>query len=133
MVFLLDTNVVSALMREDPRMATWLSSTSPDDRLLICAVVRGEILFGLGKLAPGRRRNDLETKAQSLFVALPCEPIPPAAGDYYASVKLAQQGRGLPLDDNDLWIAATALALGATLVSSDSDFQRLDMLSVVTP
>ena len=80
-----------------------------------------------------RLKAALETKAEILFAALSCEPVPPAAGDRYASVKLAQQRLGLSLDENDLWIAATALAIGATLVSSDSDFQRVDMLNVVVP
>jgi predicted nucleic acid-binding protein len=64
---------------------------------------------------------------------LPCEPIPLGAGDLYASVKLAQQRRGLPLDENDLWTAATALAIGATLVSRDRDFEGIEALAVVAP
>jgi predicted nucleic acid-binding protein len=113
-LFLLDTNAISALMREDPGMSGWLSSIRPDDQVVTCTIVRGEILFGLGRLAEGRRRRDLEAKAAKLFAALPCEPIPPAAADIYANVKLAQQRRGLSLDENDLWIAATALAITAT-------------------
>jgi predicted nucleic acid-binding protein len=105
-IFLLDTNAISALMREDPRMALWLSSLQPDDRLVTCPIARGEILFGLGRLAHGRRRTELEAKAEKLFAALPCESIPPKAGDHYASVKLAQQRHGVPLDENDLWVAA---------------------------
>ena len=60
-----------------------------------------------------------------------CEPIPEEAGDFYAAVKLARQQRGLTLDENDLWIAATALALGATLVTRDGDFGAIDGLRVV--
>ena len=133
MVYLLDTNAISALMRADVRMASWLSSIGADDRVVICTIARGEILFGLERLAPGRRRTELEGKAGKLFAALPCEPIPPAAGDRYASVKISQQRRGLPLDENDLWIAATALAMEATLVSRDSDFQTVEGLAVVEP
>ena len=114
-------------------MAAWLSSISADDRVVICTVVRGEILFGLGRLATGRRRAALEAKARGLFAALPCEPIPAAAGDLYADVKMAQQQRGLPLDENDLWMAATALAINATLVSHDSDFQGVAGLAVIAP
>ena len=66
-------------------------------------------------------------------MALPCEPIPPAAGDVYASLKVAQQTCGVPLDESDLWIAAAALAIEATLVSRDSDFQGIEGLAVVVP
>ena len=74
MIYLLDTNAISALMRADLRMASWLSSIGPDDRVVICTITRGEILFGLERLAPGRRRSELEGKALRLFAALPCEP-----------------------------------------------------------
>jgi predicted nucleic acid-binding protein len=132
-IYLLDTNAVSALMREEALMASWLSSRGVDDRLVICTVTRGEILFGLERLAQGRRRTELEGKARRLFDALPCGPIPPAAGDLYAKTKASQQRRGAPLDENDLWVAATALALGATLVTRDSDFQGRLGLVVVEP
>jgi len=115
-IYLLDTNAISALMRADARVAAWFSSIAPDDRVVVCTITRGEILFGLEKLAPGRRRTELVGKATKLFAVLPCEPIPPAAGDRYASVKVSQQRRGLSPDENDLWIAASALAMDATLV-----------------
>jgi predicted nucleic acid-binding protein len=92
--YLLDTNAISALMREDARMASWLFSVSADDRVVICTIARGEILFGLERLTLGRRRTELEAKALKLFAVLLCEPIPPAAGDLYARVKVAQQRRG---------------------------------------
>jgi predicted nucleic acid-binding protein len=62
---------------------------------------------------------------------LPCEPVIAAAADRYANVKASQQRRGLPLDENDLWIAATAIAMNATLVSRDSDFQAIEGLALV--
>jgi predicted nucleic acid-binding protein len=132
-IYLLDTNAMSALMRADVRMASWLSSIGADDRVAICTITRGEVLFGLERLAQGRRRTELETKAGKLFAILPCEPLPPGAADRYASVKISQQRRGLPLDENDLWIAATALVMEATLVSRDSDFQGVEGLALVEP
>lgn len=53
------------------------------------------------------------------------------AGDYYANLKLTRRQSGLTLDENDLWVAATALALGANLVTRDSDFAGIPGLSVV--
>jgi predicted nucleic acid-binding protein len=45
-------------------------------------------------------------------------------------VKIARQRKGLTLDENDLWIAACALALQATLVSRDGDFGQIEGLNV---
>jgi predicted nucleic acid-binding protein len=44
-----------------------------------------------------------------------------------------QQRAGLPLDENDLWIAATALAIDATLVTRDTDFRSIEGLNQVNP
>jgi predicted nucleic acid-binding protein len=54
------------------------------------------------------------------------------APDSYAAVKLTRQQRGLALDENDLWIAATALVLGGTLVTRDRDFLGIEGLPVVS-
>ncbi len=101
------------------------------DRVVTCTIVRGEILFGIARLPPGRRRTELEEAGRQFLAAVRCEPIPERAGDFYATVKLARQRRGLTLDENDLWLAATSLALGATLVSRDSDFGSIDGLTVI--
>ena len=80
---------------------------------------------GLERLAPGRRRTELEEKAGNLFAILPCEPVNATAADRYANVKASQQRRGLPLDENDLLVAATAIVLDANLVSLDADFRAI--------
>lgn len=130
MLFLLDTNAFSDLMREHPKIDAHLASLTPADRAVICSVVRGEIRYGIERLPQGKRRQELGVKAAELFAILPCESVPEAAGDHYARVKLTRQQKGLTLDENDLWIAATALALGAVLISRDSDFQQIDGLTV---
>lgn len=84
-------------------------------------------------LVPGRRRAPLEEKATKLFAELSCEPVPTAAGDQYVKLKAAQQRRGLPLDENDLWIAAIAIVMNAAIVSRDSDFRAIEDLRVVEP
>jgi predicted nucleic acid-binding protein len=73
----------------------------------------------------------LEQTGHQFLASLRCEPVPERAGEFYAAVKLARQQRGLTLDENDLSVAATALALGATLVSRDRDFAGIDGLVVV--
>ena len=131
MTYLLDTNAISDLMRAAPRIENWMAELDQRDRVVTCTIVRGEVLFGIAKLPEGRRRAELEKTGHQFLTAMLCEPVPEQAGDYYAALKLARQQRGLALDENDLWVAATALALGATLVSRDSDFAGIDGLSVV--
>jgi tRNA(fMet)-specific endonuclease VapC len=130
MTYLMDTNAFSDMMREHPKMDIHLAGVSSTDRVVICSMVRGEIRYGIERLPQSKRRQELEAKASKLFAIIPCEPVPEAAGDHYARIKLTRQRAGLTLDENDLWIAATALALGAVLISRDSDFQRIDGLMV---
>lgn len=130
MTFLLDTTAFSDLMREHPKMDAHLANVSLTDRVVICSVVRGEIRYGIERLPQSKRRQELEVKAAKLFTVLPCESVLEAAGDCYAKIKLMRQRKGLTLDENDLWIAATAMALSAVLISRDSDFQQIDGLMV---
>ena len=127
MMFLLDTNAFSDLMRKHTKLDARMSSLSPADRVVICTVVRGEIRYGIEQLPQSKRRQDLEGP---LFTVIPCESVPEAAGDHYAKIKLTRRQKGLVLDENDLWIAATALALDAVLITRDSDFQQIEGLSV---
>lgn len=73
----------------------------------------------------------MEERGRRFLDALHCEPVPERAGDLYAAVKLGRQQRGLAMDENDLWVAATASALGATLVSRHGDFGGIEGLAVV--
>ena len=112
-------------MRDIPKVKGRLKSLAESDYLFTCPIVKGEILFGILRLPTGKRRRDLEQKSNELFAQIPCDPIPENVGDTYAQIKVAAQQQGTSLDECDLWIAATALALDAILVTSDSDYQRI--------
>ena len=131
MVFLLDSNAFSDLMRKHPRVEAQLAALGPNDQVVICPIVRGEILYGLARLPPGRRLEDLTQQAAPLFATIGCEIVPESAGDAYARIKRAREQQGLSLDENDLWIAATASALDAILVTRDRDFGSVEGLTTV--
>jgi len=128
--YLLDTTTFSALMRRDAKVRARVAALAPTDRAVICAITRGEVLYGLVRLPEGKRRSALEAEAIYLFGQVMCVPVPEAAADQYASIKREAERQGTPLDENDLWIAATARALGAVVVTTDSDFQRLSGLDI---
>ena len=126
--YLLETSTCSYLMANHTRVKDRLASAQATDYPFTCPIVRGEILFGIELLPVGRRRQSLENQVHNLFSGLICDPIPERAGDFCAKIKRAAQELGTPLDECDLWIAATALTLDAVLVTSDSDFHRIQGL-----
>ena len=71
MIYLLDTNAVSALMREEARVASWLSARGVDDRLVICTVTRGEILFGLERLARAAAEQNSKARPETYSMLYP--------------------------------------------------------------
>jgi predicted nucleic acid-binding protein len=123
-----DTNAVSDLMNDHPQVKARIAGYSGTLRTSV--VVWGEIRYGLDRLPPGKRRTDLEARAQRLVIALPAEPITLAVSQRYGSLKAALQGQGWNLGDNDLWIAATALVLRAVLVTRDRIFSAIPGLQV---
>jgi predicted nucleic acid-binding protein len=130
-IYLLDTNAVSDLMKALPAIANWLTGLKSEDLIVTCTIVRGEILFGIANMAPGRRRSELEQSADRVLASVRCEPIPEKAASHYAAVKVTRHRRGTPLDENDLWIAATALSFGATLVTRDQNLAGVDGMPVL--
>lgn len=130
MRYLLDTKVISGLMRKRLEIRAHLSLLGPAHDIVTCPIVRGEFLFGIEKLPHGRRREQLAERATAALAEVQCESVPETAGDAYGQIKAARQRQGLALDENDLWIAATAKALGAILVSTDRDFAQIDGLTV---
>ena len=87
----------------------------------------GEIYEGLLRRVP----NDLRIRQFDDFVSI-VELIVPSVevARHYAAVRADLRVRGLPIPDNDLWIAATAIVHERVLVSRDSHFTRINGLHV---
>jgi hypothetical protein len=71
----LDTNAVSDLIRQDARVLARLAAVSATDELRTCVIVRGEIPFGIDRLARGKHQNELRARASSIFAHLACGPL----------------------------------------------------------
>jgi len=125
---LLDTNAVSDLMRDHPPILVRIARHT--DPITTSVVVAGEIRYGLERLPPGKKRADLEARALRVFANLRIELVTESIADTYGRLKASLEGQGLNLEDNDLWIAATALALGSLLVTRDHIFTRVTGLHV---
>jgi tRNA(fMet)-specific endonuclease VapC len=129
-LYLLDTNACSDLMTNHPRVQSRLSALAIAHHVGASVTVQGEILFGIERLSPGVKQQRLWAEAHSMFLTITIVPVPVEAAEHYSRIKIARQRAGVPMDENDLWIAATALALGATLVTRDTDFGNVTGLRV---
>ena len=67
-MFVLDTNILSAIMsaRPSPEVAAWIAG-QPEDALFTTTICQAEILAGLAVMPEGRRRVALETAARAIF------------------------------------------------------------------
>lgn len=123
--YLIDTTTFSGMMKNDEKIRAKVSSLDPSDHLIICPIVRGEILFGIENVPKGTKRTDLETKAQAVFDACASRDIADSIADEYAKVKYQAKVAGKCLSDNDFWIAATAICHNTVLVAADKDYAGL--------
>ncbi len=103
---------------------------APPDEVVICSIVRGEILHGLYRLSDGKKRQTLTARANLHFADFPCTAITREIAGQYAETRSECERNGQCVSDNDLWIAATAQTLNATLITKDSDSGRIEGLRV---
>jgi len=127
MLYMLDTNVVSAIMH-DPygSVATRLKQTNRDERAM-SIIVAAELRFGIAK----RSSRVLARRLEALIAEIPIYPFHAPADKTYAELRAKLEKQGTPLAANDMLIAAHALALGATLVTdNEREFARIKSLKV---
>jgi len=120
-VILLDTNVISALMRRDvePIVVAWIDSQPPES-IWTTAITVFEIRFELETLAAGRRRRSLEdafTQALEQDFERRVLAFDQAAAEAAAGIAARQRRAGRPVEIRDVEIAGIAAARKATLAT----------------
>jgi predicted nucleic acid-binding protein len=120
----LDTNVVSELMRPEPDAAVlaWLNG-QPADTQWLNSVVVSELLYGVARLPDGKRRAQLALAVQAMLAedfAGRVLPFDLEAAVVYADLVAMRERQGQPIDVADAQIAAICLAHGATLATRNT-------------
>ena len=135
--WLLDTNVLSELRRPRPetKVVTFVAA-QPLDLLYVSDVTLAEIRFGIELVSEASKRAELSDWLTHKLRPMFDQRILPVSEDIFFKWRLlVEQGRkkGLTYSQPDLFIAATALHHGLTVVSRDADeFARVGV-SVVNP
>lgn len=123
-MIILDTNVVSEMMRPAPQPAVlkWFATQSFED-VHITAITMAEILFGIQLLAAGKRRGALQAGADKTFAVFAGHILPfdDRAAYEFSIIASARRKRGSPISEFDAQISAIALVNGATLATRNTD------------
>lgn len=136
--FLIDTNVLSELMRDRPapQVLDWFASQTAN-QLHTSAITHAEIAAGIALLPAGKRREDMARAASQIFEEDffgRCIDFGAAAVEHYAVVRASRQLAGWPIDTADAQMASIALAARLTLVTRNTkDFEGIDGLQVINP
>lgn len=134
-MIVLDTNVISELMRSEPDGAVleWFA-LQPITALFTTTVTEAEIFFGLALLPEGRRREALQNAARAMFeedFSGRILPFDSDAAHAYAEIASARQLAGRPISQFDAQIAGIVRSRGAQLSTRNSrDFVECDIVLV---
>jgi toxin FitB len=135
-VIVVDTNVVSELMRPSPapEVREWVSAQTSNG-LCTTAVTIAEIRYGLERLADGRRKQNLLIAATEIFAAFGDYILPFDAGaaTWYATIVAHRDRLGLPIDGFDAQIAAICRTRAATLATRNTKDFRETGIDVIDP
>lgn len=128
MRYLLDTNACVVHLRgKYPHLTARLAAVSAGD-VVLSSVVKAELRYGAERSGnPAANHAQLER----FFASLPSLPFDDSAANVYGRIRAELDAHGMPIDPNDLMIAATELAVGLILVTHNvSEFSRVSGLQI---
>lgn len=126
--YLLDTNICIYIAKGHPLAVRQHFEKHTLQELAMSTITVGELRFGAEKSQS--RARALATIDQLVQMIQPCA-LPMAAAEHYGHVRATLQQQGQPIGNNDLWLAAHALAEGWTLVTNNTrEFTRVPGLRV---
>ena len=135
-MIVLDTNVVSEAMKPEPHpnVRAWLNA-QPYETLYLSSVTLAEMLFGIGTLPNGKRKEMLNEALNGLVELFEGRILSfdIAASQHYADLAVTARaaGRGFPVPDG--YIAAIAVSQGFKIASRDTAPFEAANVSVINP
>ncbi len=126
MRYMLDTNMVSHLLREHPAVVLRVMSV-PMSSLCISAITEGELSFGLQKRPEATR---LRRAVAEFLARVDSKPWDSTVAQRYGTLRAELESSGKSLSPLDLQIAAHAQALNAILVTNDLAFNHVGNLQI---
>jgi len=121
----IDTNVITKLLANDPVAERMVRNAG---KLYAPAIVVGELYFA------AVNSSRCEANLEVFRKALSCMELIPIDGTVcmsYAEIKTGLKKKGRPIPDNDIWIAACAIANDLSVASFDNHFLEVSGLRLI--
>jgi tRNA(fMet)-specific endonuclease VapC len=126
--YLLDTNICIYIRQRRPDEVLRRFRKLRPGEAVLSVITYGELLYGAAKSE--QRVRALE-RLRELVSLLPALALPETAAEAYGTIRAELESKGEMIENNDLWIAAHALAAGLTLVTNnEKEFRRVRRLKV---
>jgi len=126
--YLLDTDICLYIRKGRPEQVLRRFQTVRPGEATLSVITYGELLYGAEK---NEHRAASLQRLRQLVELVPALPLPEKAADFYGFIRAELERRGEMIGNNDLWIAAHALASGLTLVTNnEKEFRRVRGLKV---
>jgi tRNA(fMet)-specific endonuclease VapC len=126
--YLLDTNICIYIRQERPEEVLRRFRRLRSGEAALSVITYGELLYGAAKSA---QRAAAHERLRDLMRLLPALPLPENAAQAYGTIRAELEAKGEVIGNNDLWIAAHAVASELTLVTSnEGEFRRVRGLKV---
>jgi tRNA(fMet)-specific endonuclease VapC len=131
MKYMLDTNIVSYLLRGQFASLEQRILNTEYDQVCISVITAGELAYGFARATPSRRMVSMQAKLTALLQAIQTRPLPDGAGGQYGQIRSILEKKGTPIGGNDLWLAAHALEEDLVLVTNNiREFERVKGLKL---
>jgi tRNA(fMet)-specific endonuclease VapC len=122
-VYCLDTNIWSYLLRQPNAALIENLKSHTSSEICLTELIRAELLFGAKR---SNRAKELTSKINELLAPFSYLPFDSETAVHYAEIRFLLEKKGIPISPNDVIIAATARAAGATLVTANiREFARV--------
>lgn len=126
--YLLDTNICIYIRQKRPEAVLRRFQKLRPGEAALSVITYGELLYGAAK---SQQRLAALERLRELIQLLPALPLPETAADAYGRIRAELESKGEMIGNNDLWIAAHAVAAGLTLVTNNErEFQGVRGLKV---
>jgi len=123
---LLDTNIIIEIFDGNKVIAGKINKAS---EFYMSSVVLGELYIGINRVVNKAKHLKKLTDFLQLCIVLKVDDV---TAKYYGEIVAQLYKKGKPIPTNDVWIAATALQHGLTLITQDGHFTEVESITTKT-